>query len=69
MDGTIAGQATGSTAKTRRVILPSCVVMPEAVCELRETHLGLAAKRIELYQSFGIIETKSKTPRSNANDQ
>jgi hypothetical protein len=69
MDGTIAGQATGSTAKTRRVILPSCVVMQEAAFELMETQLGLDARRIELYQSFGIIETKSNPPRSNANDQ
>jgi len=41
------------------VILPCCVVMQEAAFELIETQLGLDARRIELYQSFGIIETKS----------
>jgi hypothetical protein len=33
--------------------------MQEAAFELIETQLGLDARRIELYQSFGIIETKS----------
>jgi methylmalonyl-CoA/ethylmalonyl-CoA epimerase len=41
MDGTIAGQATGSTAKTRRVILPSCVVMQEAASSSSRRSWGL----------------------------
>jgi hypothetical protein len=40
-----------------------------AAFELIETQLGLDARRIELYQSFGIIKTKSNPPFFNANDQ
>ena len=44
--------------------------MQEAAFELMETQLGLDARRIELYQSFGIIETKStllcKWPMTNS---